>query len=89
VNMKWSFAFFKRQYSYLLAGLQSASHEGLCFMKLVFSNLCCPLYRNMKYNEWSDKANHEQLYIYPMLSLHLSCRELDFSDRRPQRLVIS
>ena len=43
VNTKWTSGFFKRQYSYLLAGSQSASHEGLCFMKLVFSNLCCPL----------------------------------------------
>jgi hypothetical protein len=43
VNMKWTFGFFKRQYSYLLAGLRSASQEGLCFIKLDFSNLCCPL----------------------------------------------
>lgn len=39
----------------------------------------------MKYNEWSDnKTSHEQIYN-PMLSLPLSCRELDFSDGRPQQ----
>jgi hypothetical protein len=43
VNMKWTFGFFKRQYSYLLAGSQSASQEGLCFIKLDSSKLCCPL----------------------------------------------
>jgi hypothetical protein len=43
VNMKWTFGFFKRQYSYSLAGSQSASQEGLCFMTLDLSNLCCPL----------------------------------------------
>jgi len=47
VNTTRTFGLFKRQYSYLLAGLQPASHDRLCFMKLVFSNLCCPLLAEM------------------------------------------
>jgi hypothetical protein len=43
VNTKWTFDFLRKQYSYLLAGSQPASHEGLYFMKLVFYNFCCPL----------------------------------------------
>jgi len=47
VNTKWTFVLFKRQYSYLLAGSQPASHEGLYFVKLIFSDLCCPLLAEM------------------------------------------
>lgn len=47
VNTTWTFALFKRQYYYLLAGSQPTSHEGLCFMKLVFSNLFCTVLAEM------------------------------------------